>query len=70
VRWIGKVNPGTLTDVFNETARVANNLKAGEGYISCVVKAEIGDRECVFFYRYQLSRNTYAQEIHYPCHLT
>jgi hypothetical protein len=37
-----RVNPGTLTDVFNETARVTNNLKAGEGYISCVVKAEIG----------------------------
>ena len=65
-----RVNPGTLIDVPNETARVAKNLEAGEGYIISVVKAEIEDSGCIFLYRYQLSRYTYAQKIHYPCHLT
>lgn len=38
-----RVNPGTLTDVPNETARVAKKLETGEGYIIVVVKAEIED---------------------------
>jgi hypothetical protein len=55
---------------LTKRSRVAKKLEAGKDYIIRVAKAEIEDSGCMFFYRYQLSRNTHAQKIHYPCHPT